>query len=57
MSGHDDILIIVYHSGMPFGDNQQLGVKIINAKKGLPVYKHLESAMPITPGSKLSWLG
>ncbi|EDV20225.1 uncharacterized protein TRIADDRAFT_32433 [Trichoplax adhaerens] len=57
MSGHDDIIMVVYHAGVPFDNNQRFNVKIIDAKKGRSIYKYLEPALPITPGSKLSWLG
>lgn len=54
MAGYENLLAIVYHSGLPIYEHQQLTVKIIDCNSRKTIY---EGLCPLSRLSRLSWFG
>lgn len=54
MAAYENLLCIVSHSGLPMLEAQNLKMKVIDISKNYATI--LETEVPLTPGSSLSWM-
>jgi chromosome transmission fidelity protein 4 len=54
MTGYENLLVIVYHSGVPLYDYQQMNCKIIDTNTFTTLY---DSQCPVSVASDLTWVG
>ena len=54
MTGYENLLVIVYHAGMPLYDHQQLKFKVIDVNSMRVEY---DGQIPISRNSHLTWIG
>lgn len=54
MTGYENLLVVVYHAGMPLYDHQQLKFKIIDINT---MKVEHDAEFPISRNSHLTWLG
>lgn len=63
MTGYENLLVIVYHAGLPIYDHQQLKFKIIDCgglqlKTSDTLYQVLyEGECPVSKRSSMTWMG
>ncbi len=55
MCGYEDLLAIVSHHSVPVLGNQQLNLRVLDAKQNCETV--LETAVPLSPESTLKWIG
>jgi chromosome transmission fidelity protein 4 len=55
MAAHENMLVVVYHMGAPFAGCQNLGYTLINMSRRHTLAA--DQALPLSPGSKLEWIG
>ena len=53
--GYENLLWIVSHNGVPFGEWQNLKMKIVDTDRNFE--KIVETEVPLSPFSKLKWIG
>ena len=54
MVGYENLIAIIYHSGIPLFDSQQLKCKIIDTKTYATLF---DGQCPISHASELNWVG
>ena len=54
MAGYENLMVIIYHAGLPLFESQQLKCKIIDTKSYKTIY---DSRCPVSRGSELNWVG